>query len=255
MKKIFHWVWNINGILFLLLLIIAIISLTSDFIGKYFKGNRSEEEGIPIVASSEKAAKKLKIEIDDDMTQVKDVLIFKVKSNMLIAKGGKGISNMFLDSSGSGSVAGVGGVSDTRFIVNFLFVSTITGKKKFLFDRYVFICDVDYAEFRNPESLSTSPHTYFSKNVFKVISKDSDGNGMLDLDDQNDLYVSDYDGRNLKLIQADIEDYTINDRQKLLVTSENNGKKVIRFYDAEKDQMKLILNSAELDLEHPAAID
>jgi Na+-transporting methylmalonyl-CoA/oxaloacetate decarboxylase gamma subunit len=77
MKKIFHWVWNINGTLFLLLLIIAIISLTSDFIGKYFKGNRAEEEGIPIVASSEKAAKKLKIEIDDDMTQVKDVLISK----------------------------------------------------------------------------------------------------------------------------------------------------------------------------------
>lgn len=224
MKKFFRWVWNINGTLFLLLLIIAITSLTGDFIGKYFKGNRLVEEGIPIVASNEKAAEKLKIEIDDDMAQIKDVLIFQVKSNMLVDKGGKGISNMFLDSSGSRSVSGIGGVSDTRFIVNLLFVSTISGKKKFLFDRHVFICDVDYAEFRNPESFPTSPHTYFSKNVFKVISKDSDGNGMLDLDDQKDLYASDYDGQKLKLIQADIEDYTINDRQ-LLVTSKKTIKK------------------------------
>ncbi len=110
-------------------------------------------------------------------------------------------------------------------IVNVMFVNN-DNIKSMLFERDVMILNARYADFNQKNTL---PRVTF--NLFSVVSKDGNGNGVLDYEDNQDLYRTLYNGQQRMRIMENISDYEIIDIDLLLVSREEEGE--VQFYECD----------------------
>ena len=89
--------------------------------------------------------------------------------------------------------------------VNMLFIAKNTFKKKLLFDKDLLIVHHKLANFNNRDG------HYCSKNIFQVIKEDTNNNNKYDEEDRHDLYVSNYNGSEVRELIKDIDSWEIDE--------------------------------------------
>ncbi|WP_444996437.1 hypothetical protein [Aliikangiella sp. IMCC44359] len=120
-----------------------------------------------------------------------------------------------------------------RNTVNLLFVSE-SGTKLKLFENDRLITDIQSARFNKDNSY------ILNKNLYSVVSQDSNSDGFLNKKDQVDLYVSDYNGQNLKLIFENINELeTIGDNKLLVTADELSGVEIYIYHVISEKKIKL----------------
>ena len=77
-------------------------------------------------------------------------------------------------------------------------------------------------------------------NIYAVIEEDTNNDKQLDSNDKIALYVSDFDGKNLKAISSSIYYLDFVDRDVFLFTEYNDGKVYYYEYDGKSKNKKLI---------------
>jgi hypothetical protein len=75
------------------------------------------------------------------------------------------------------------------------------------------------------------------KNLYVVADNDSNGDGFLSEEDAQNLYSSEYNGKNLKLILKDILDYRTIDDHELLILKEGGEQVEFYYYDLKSETL------------------
>jgi hypothetical protein len=78
------------------------------------------------------------------------------------------------------------------------------------------------------------------RNIYAVIVNDTNGDARLNSEDKEDLFVSDYDGKNLSLVFKDIENYLHIADNQLLITRVVKGEKEFFTYDVVSEELTLL---------------
>ncbi len=222
-KRWFRLVWYLNGLIllgiFVTLAVTGIVLLVASFLPKPAGVERSvtKSPGKPVPVRLNLAGSRM----------TGDYLTFEVRPEA----GGLGR----LESS-----AYRGHESDVP--VNLVFVSVKTGTKQFLFEKNVLIPRIHYATFVK----SRPDQPIFSKNLYLVANRDSNGNGRLDPGDSLDLYISSYTGRWLTLLVKDAVGFEIFADNHVLITALESGENVFMDYDPRIAVLKRILTQADL---------
>lgn len=206
MKKLTAFVSTVNQyLLFIAVLIIIVISskniiqelTTSDYV----------EPRVKLIKNSDNPAKVININYRTNYRrQVKDVLIFAISSNAIEnipeEKTSKTL-NMFSEFSPK---------SQSKFqTVNYLFVPK-TGPSYLLMSKDTYIRNTSF--YSNPKKRNGYKRL---KNIFLLVTNDTNSDGYLSKKDSADLYVSDYNGKNMYLVIKDVEDYDLMNDNLLMI--------------------------------------
>lgn len=137
------------------------------------------------------------------VTLLKDTHIFKIKSNKIK------VSNEYQESDEMLSMFN-GGSSYSESTINFLFVDQENNSTK-LFPNDFFLQKYQLSDFEyKSQYISEYGDQFFiSKNIYILVTADTNKDGFLSDDDVKNLYFSDYNGKNSKLIIKNIEDYQV----------------------------------------------
>lgn len=236
MKKInFELIKKIDYLLVFIVAVIAIIGLLITFISEILPVHHSTPAYIEIVNSDDEEATKKTTETIDFVKKVKDVYVFSIstsaiKSNELSTSKSeaKQLSNSIVKGNSSSE------------IVNFIFVKdeqeTVLFSSKAFIYKYQLANDNDSDTNKVSSSIKNS-HIF---NIYAVIEEDTNNDKQLDSNDKIALYVSDFDGKNLKEISSSIYYLDFVDRDVFLFTEYNDGKVYYYEYDGKSKNKKLI---------------
>ncbi len=229
MKKLnFELIRKIDYILVFVAAMVAIVSFLVFLITLIidnFNRNRYEIDEMPVVESSEEKIEQY-IHFEE---KIDDVFIFSVKSSGIRADEIIGSGDNMKQSSSFSNSAGRYYSGDG--IVNLLFVKDENNEKK-LFDSNVFIYKYILK--------NTNEYTTTCRNVYAVVTKDTNNDKTLSSSDNISLFISEYDGSQLTEISKSITSFRIVDKNQFLYT-EYDGKKLSYYsFDAEKKEKKLI---------------
>ncbi|MBN2703047.1 MAG: hypothetical protein JXR23_02455 [Pontiellaceae bacterium] len=174
----------------------------------------SEDEGITVPAPKA-----------DFVSKIKDVLVFSLRSDAIDRRGSLGFAKARLSMLENGSYPSV---------VNILFVN-ISGERRKLFESDRLIAGWAFCSHQQA-SVKSSSYS-LGKNLYIVVDEDTNDDGSLSEDDQRNLYASDYDGANLKLIMEDISSYRMIDDNEVLISQDNGETEDFYFYNVETDEL------------------
>jgi hypothetical protein len=236
MKKInFELIKKIDCLLVFIVAVIAIIGLLITFISEILPVHHSTPAHIEIVNSDDEEATKKTTETIDFVKKIKDVYVFSIstsaiKSNELSTSKSeaKQLSNSIVKGNSSSE------------IVNFIFVKdeqeTVLFSSKAFIYKYQLANDNDSDTNKVSSSIKKS-HIF---NIYAVIEEDTNNDKQLDSNDKIVLYVSDFDGKNLKEISSSIYYLDLVDRDVILFTEYNDGKVYYYEYDGNSKNKKII---------------
>jgi hypothetical protein len=222
MKISIEKIRNINTVIVFMLLLIGIVySIVQGvlFIINSFPHNSSQE--IQIIPSESKTTITQETRYN---TLLRDVFVFSVESNSV-----REVANDKFEKSVASNNR-----SSNNEIVNFQFISEKQKQEQQLLPNNSLI--ISY-QFINDEKLNGF---LLSKNVYAIAEKDSDNNKKLSSDDVIDLYVSDYNGKNLKIIGQNIYGYQVVKNNTVLFTEVMDNKQIIKIYSTENNDVQEI---------------
>ncbi|MFC2603568.1 MAG: hypothetical protein ACFNX0_06670, partial [Treponema sp.] len=146
--------------------------------------------------------------------------------------------------SGLGFSNAVGKSGDSDGITNFIFVKSDGQEELKLFPSNVFIYKYEFS--RDSEELYAYSHEC---NIYAVIKGDTNNDKVLSSEDDISLYVSDYNGKNLKEISPSIMSVLLIDKNELLFTEYAEEKLSYFVYDCAK-HTKTLLKTAVQEMNH-----
>lgn len=122
--------------------------------------------------------------------------------------------------------------SSHRVSHNYLFVNPLTGENHWLMESSDNIFQ---------KRLSIGGYQQETKAfLYLVTDKDTDGDGALSDDDEMSLYMSDINGKGLKVLTTDITewlDYSVTDDKNIIVTYRNNQGTNMATYDTDRFEL------------------
>ena len=75
-------------------------------------------------------------------------------------------------------------------------------------------------------------------NLYCVVNSDTNNDGFLGKDDRQDIYASEYNGKNLILIMKNILDYSLTGNNEVLLIQENENDQLFYIYSVESGEIK-----------------
>ena len=142
--------------------------------------------------------------------KVKDTFIFKVKSNKI------------MQDEESRDYLYAPSYTETN-VVNVLFAKQGV-KASPLFEKDIFLVAM-----QTPSYEEKSQHN--SKNIYMAVLNDSNDDGYLSSEDRKSLYISDYDGKNIKEIAVGVIEYRFSGTNEIVIKSEYEGKEIHQVYN------------------------
>ena len=236
MKKLFSFISVANQLLFFIgLIVIGVMFALS------FRTYHPEENKVEIVQESEQtSASKKTIYTKEFEHHIKDVLIFNIKAEVIDPNAKNKGRHVVRKSLAFAS----GYYFNSDQTVNMMFVSE--GESgRFLFENDRLIADV---EFINSEQEHRSDYL-FDKNLYETVDEDSSGDGFLGEDDKRTLYVSDYDGRNLKQVATGISKLILIGNNKVLIVKGEKQEKQFFVYNVQSGEVQPIDTKIQLTSE------
>ena len=240
MKKVLAFVTSANQLLIFLAVLLFIFVAGSKFVKNIFESSY-EEPNIKIIDDSGDTKNVVQVKYKTNFNKViKDVYIFDVSSDSI-----KIISGPELRDSDTKLNMFSGGSSITYQKVNLLFVPKL-GSSYLLMKNSALITKTSF--FDESKELYRLDRK-LSKNIYLIISKDTNKDGFLSRDgDKADLYISDFNGKNLSLVLKEVEDYEL--IQDNLIMIEVREKSGILFYTYDLLTKKLFKLDTKTPLEN-----
>ena len=240
MKKInFEIIKKIDSILVLIIASAVILMFSVETIKKYIPQKKSRAAQIKIVDSdNEKEVEEIK-ETIDFYKKIDDVYVFSVSTSAI--KAGELSESSAVNSQISNVIGQSFGYSSSQH-VNFLFVKN--GETTSLFSSKVFIYkhQLKNSDDLVPEGVASfNPYesTVHDFNIYAVIKNDTNNDKLLDSKDNISLYVSDYDGNNLKEISSSIYYIECTGKNIFIFSEYVDGK--VSFYEYDGNSKKVAL--------------
>lgn len=238
--KFFETVKKIDCALFLLAFAAAAVFLTLG-IAREIKSRRRYNKKTQVAALKGEDDKTIVKETTEYLAKSRDVHVFAVKSNAIKTQDAALDEAMTYSSSNLIGKAGKGGGINP--IVNLIFARGDGADEKRLFSENVFIERYSF-ERREYNDSTRETEVVFPKNAYAVIERDDNGDGVLSADDFVCLYISDYDGGNLKKLAGNICFCRI-EEDALIFADYKDGEKTYRAYDSKTGRVKKIKSSKE----------
>ena len=237
MRNFFKLIWKINAILILLLALILIIT-QFEYLLRQLPKTRPESYRIPII-SEEKIIKKYEIY---EYSKIKEINIFVIFSNAIsgykieIEK-----SNSRNRSSHGNFYSLLPPKDQSMFPVNIIFSNSSKNEKLKLFESDVYIVYYELA------SLNKKDQDQLSKNVYLIIKNDTNNNGFLDMEDKKWLLISNYNGKNLKLLTDNMIGFSIVGNNKINYRYlDNDDNEILGVFDVNKDVTTDVISTSEI---------
>ena len=225
-KKLMNFIATSNQVVFFLGSIIVIAFVVVNAIHDWTRS--WSPSGVEVVSTKNGTNEPPNMEYTKSYFRtIKDIHIIKVFSEKIYLeeqKASSGLYNLY-----SGDYV-------ERHIVNLIF-SDESGSSSKLFSNDRLITRIKPAHFNKDNS-----EFLLNKNIYFVVSADSNNDGLLNYKDHVELYSSEYDGSELKLLFEDVEDSEQIDHNRLLVTVNERDKVEIYVYDVASDK-KILLNT------------
>jgi hypothetical protein len=232
MKKIISFISAANQLLFFIgLIVIGVMFALS------FRTYHPEENKVEIVQGSDQSSDtKRTVYTKEFEHQIKDVFIFKIKAEVIDPNAKNKGRHVVKQSLAFAS----GYYFNSDQTVNIMFVSE--GESgRLLFENDRLIIDVKII---NTEQGHRSGFL-FDKNLYETVDRDSSGDGFLSEDDERSLYVSDYDGRNLKQVTTGISKLILVGNNKVLIVKGKKQEKQFFVYNVQSGKVQPIDTNLE----------
>lgn len=233
MKKLnFEIIKKVDYLLVFLVAVFGLIALLVNIISDIFPIHHKQRQPahIEIIDSeTEEDSAKLTENINF-MKKLKDVYVFSVSTSAIKSNE---LSKSNIESKQLENV--MQKHSTASEIINFIFVKDEQELK--LFSTKAFIYKYELADDDNSSSYIVHKHNF---NIYAVIKEDSNNDKQLDSKDKISLYVSDYNGNNLKEISSSIYYVDCIDENTILFTEYSNGKVSYYEYNGNLKTTKLI---------------
>lgn len=199
MKKIITFVSTVNQFLIFLAVLLFIFVAGKDVASAIFKP-AYEAPKVKVIDSSGDAKDVAQIKFKTNFKKkILDVYIFDISSDSIKIKPGPNLGDTTINMYSGGS-------RKMYQEVNLLFVPQ-SGPGYLLMKNNAYIAKASYY------NESSDKHRYnrkLSKNLYLVISKDINSDGFLNREhDVADLYVSDYNGKNMSVVLKGVNDYKL----------------------------------------------
>jgi len=228
-SKFFNFILKANQILFFIVAIGVFIAFIISIIPRNY-----EPPSVKIEKTSNlhktKQDKKKTMYTKSFYSKIKDVYIIKIQTDKIIHKD-KVLSHSSMLSRG---------YNDEYGLVNLLFVKDESMKYKLLKkDAYI----VSFKTIRSSEATkNVYENNYFQldKNIYSIIQQDTDKDSTLSMKDQQDFYISDYDGKNLKSILKNIKQYKVVDDNIILITKNINKEDLFYMFNIITNKLVLL---------------
>jgi hypothetical protein len=190
--------------------------------------HRDNTSGVQIIPKKSKVEIKKVIKFN---TVLRDTFVFSLESNAVSEN-----TVMALQKSVSSYERSPGG----KEIVNFYFVSDKTKGETKLFDNDIYIASWQFI------NDSKANGFILDKNVYAIVSKDSNEDKKLTVDDAIDLYTSDYNGLNLKEIGKNVYRYQVINDNTVLFSEVNNNKEIYKTWNIKNNKIEVIKTIDEI---------
>jgi hypothetical protein len=226
--KIFNFIAKANQVLFftgMLVFIGFFLVVTYSFLlpSKY------EKSKVQIIEQEIGKPKVEVVYVKEYVRKIKGIHIFKILANTINSEYINKRSRIDNFSSSKRN-------SNRNELVNIIFVDG-SGNRKKLFKSDHLIKNLTFANFKVDDNPTNNIRNlrdqdfYLDKNIYSVFTKDSNNDGFLSSDDAKSLYLSDYNGENLKLIFDDILRYRVIASNKLLIEMDVGSEVEFYLYD------------------------
>lgn len=217
-------------ILFLGLIGIACFSYIIYTTANIYAFDRAHRRALPVVdSSSSEVAQKTTLSY---LTKIKDTYIFMLKAAGVSPSTQENITSSMSNSSYNKT-------SNTEEAVNFLFITPQEKSENLLFNTNTFI----YKYTIGTENYRSDKQDRFDKNLYLVIENDTNKDGKLNSDDAAALYISSYNGSNLKCLSTNLLSYS---RKYDYITFAEYGEEIVNFYSYNTaNDTKILLKSVK----------
>ena len=223
MKISIEKIRNCNSIIqFLILIFICVLIVVQCIVFIVKQIYRNQNSGIQIVTKESKVEIKQSIKYD---TLLRDTYVFSLESNAISIN-----NNILLQRSAKSCEYSY----RNKRIVNFFFVSAQSKKETRLFDKDILI---ESHKFINDNK---NNGYLLDKNIYAVAEQDTNEDQRLTIDDTICLYISDYNGLNLKKIGNNVYRYQIINDNLILFSEVIENKEVFRAWDINTEKNEII---------------
>jgi hypothetical protein len=174
--------------------------------------------------------------------RINDVYIFKIVSDSILR------NESHEDIEGMGLLNHFSGGLSTDNTVNVLFIDK-HGINRRLFKKDHLIKDYTLAnshDTRPKEIYDSNSQFKLDKNIYLAMEDDSNQDGFLSKQDHKNLYLSDYNGDDTKLLMKNVENYSLVNNNQLLIVKYRKKIKEFYLYDIINLELKLLNNSLDL---------
>jgi hypothetical protein len=203
---------------------------------------------LPIVQKPNPTVSEASIQISTWPIVVNDYLVFDITNNKIVENTYPAYNGPEASPGGAGQPeGGYGrgpGPDQNRSIVNMLFVKNDGSITRTLFKENCLILSRRMASYRIPGP--NQLQNVLPKNIYLVVTTDTNGNGRLDMNDSKVLFVSDYDGTDLTKVMESIENYFPIDSNRLLILQKNQQETQYYTYDLVAGSLTPLINTKDL---------
>ncbi len=230
--KLYDIITRLNPILFFILAVAVLVIMLSEVLPGLFPARDHEPQLKVIDLNDSNTTRDIPaITYTKEFGRnIKDTYVFELKSSRIIhrrSEDAMGYTN-----------ASAKYITNESLLVNLLFAKKNTRAIR-LFPQDVYIRSVAYyEEGENKNRLYRDKK--LGKNIYAVIAKDTNKDGVLDRKDREDLFISEYDGTHLSLLFKDILSYEQIGDDRLLITRQVKGEKEFYIYDVANDELSML---------------
>ena len=223
MKLSVEKIRNCNSVIqFIILILFCGFILVQGTIYLFNQFHRDNNSGVQILSKESKVEIKKVIKFN---SVLRDTFVFSLESNAVSEN-----TAMVLKRSVSSYERSPGG----KEIVNFYFVSEKTKSETKLFDNDIYIASWQFI------NDSKANGFILDKNIYAIVSTDTNEDKKLTVDDTVNLYTSDYNGLNLKEIGKNIYRYQVINDNTVLFSEVNNNKEIFKTWNIKNDKIEVI---------------
>jgi hypothetical protein len=205
-------------------------------------------QSLPIVQKTDPIASEKSIDVGPRPAVLNDFLVFEITNNKVIENYYPNY-DMQDGPGGPGSAGGrPGGYAGSgrpggRATVNLLFVKNDGSIVRTLFKENCLMLSHSFAFMRMP-SVRQIEGEQNSKNTYLVVTEDN-GSGEISEKGRKDLYVSDYDGNNLKMVLQSVDSYYPLDRNRIFISQKEQQNTKYYSYDLVNGILVSLINTKD----------
>jgi len=236
-KKIFEFIKKADFVLVFIFMFLGIIVLTVLLINDLLPFHRTSPHQITVVED-------VHVEIKEHLEferKIKDTYIFSVKSSAIKADELYGTEKSDWSGNGFSNVLGRSFGGDG--ITNLIFVKNNGREEYKLFPVNVFIYKYCLAE----DEEDQPPRYPHECNVYAVVKNDTTNDKILNSEDDIALYVSDYDGTNVKEVSSSIITFRFLGGEEILFSEYDGAVQSYFVYDC-KTNVKTLIKSVKQEI-------